>query len=154
MPEIKFSSQTLVTEMKIGQRYLVPDRTGTEYPAELENAVVIPTEKKAYGIYRLDDNRRIIASVPLTDNELAAYEKYPETFFGIIDKNAGRHCKDIIDWYDFFYESYQHTPKEKLLDFMQDAADIQVLKSLTQQELAKIYCERLAYGVGQKPKEK
>lgn len=152
MPEVKFSSQTPASELKIGQRYLVPNETGAEQPGELENAVVMEPERKAYGVYRMDDNRRVIVSTPLTDDEFAAYKKYPETFFGTVDKNAGRQCRDIIDWYDFFYESYQLTSKEKLLEFMKDAVDLDSLKNLSQEDLAKTYCERLAYGVDRQPR--
>jgi hypothetical protein len=109
---------------------------------------------EAAGVCRLDDSRRIIASFPLSDRELEAYQRHPETFFGAIDQSAGRKCRDIFDWYDFFFESYGKTPKEKLIEFMKDAADIELLKTLPQQEIATIYCERLAYGVEQRGKPK
>jgi hypothetical protein len=42
---------------------------------------------------------------------------------------------------------HRNTPKEKLLEFMKEASDIGSLHALSQEELAKTYCERLAYGV-------
>jgi len=45
------------------------------------------------------------------------------------------------------YESYRNTPKEKLLEFMSNAADISQLKELSQQELSEIYCERCVYSI-------
>jgi hypothetical protein len=66
-------------------------------------------------------------------------------------KHVAGKPKDLLDWYDFFYGSYRNTPKDKLLEFMKDASDIERLNALSQEELAKTYCERLAYGVGQSP---
>lgn len=52
-----------------------------------------------------------------------------------------------MELFDFMYESYQNTPKEKLLEFMSNAADISQLKELSQQELREIYCERCVYSI-------
>ena len=150
MPETHFSRTGGLPSLKVGGHYLVPDENEVEHRAELESACVLELEKMVYGIYRLEDGRRIVATSPLTDAELEAYRKYPKTFFGTIDENAGRTCNDILDWYDFFFQSYQNTPREKLLDFMKDAIDIEQLKSISQEELAKIYCERLAYSIEHK----
>lgn len=149
MPEIHFQRPNeRVAPLRIGSGYLVPDGNGNEIRAELESAVVIGSERKAYGVCRrIDDSCRIIVTFPLSERELEAYRKYPDTFFGAIDMNAGRKCENIIDWYDFFFESYGNTPKEKLLEFMKDATDIEALKAMSQEGLAKTYCERLAYGV-------
>lgn len=99
------------------------------------------------GVYRLANNTRILVGTPLTEEELEAYKKHPNTFFDAIDPNAGRKIVDHLGWYDFFYESYSKTPKEKLLEFMKEASDIEKLKDHSQEELAKTYCERLAYSV-------
>jgi hypothetical protein len=48
--------------------------------------------------------------------------------------------------YDFFFESYQNTPKERLLELLAGAADIDELTNLGQAELASIYAERCVYG--------
>lgn len=85
MPETHFNPTNDASALKIGGRYLVPDESGKEQPAELENASVLENEKKAYGVYRLNNGRRIIVTTPLTDGELSAYRKYPDTFFGVID---------------------------------------------------------------------
>lgn len=155
MPNTHFNSDAQPNaELKVGNRYLVPDENGVEWPAELEQAAVLEPEKNAYGIYRLDDGRRFTAVTPLSDAEMEDYRRHPETFFGVIDHNAGRVCRDIMDWYDFFYETYSKAPKEKLLEFMKNSSDIAKLKDLPQAELAKIYCERLATNVfneAQKP---
>jgi len=43
------------------------------------------------------------------------------------------------------YETYQKTPKEKLLEFLKDHPDFEKLQDESQEELAIIYCERMAY---------
>lgn len=155
MPETYFQRPTeRLAPLKVGSCYLVPDEKGNEVLAELENATVIESESKAYGVCRrLDNNFRVIIIFPLSEQEVAAYRKYPETFFGTVDSNAGRKCENIFDWYDFFFESYGRTPKEKLLEFMKDARDIEALKTLSQEDLAVTYCERLAYGVEHRRKD-
>lgn len=45
------------------------------------------------------------------------------------------------------YDSYQNTSKEKLLEFMKDAPDIERLKTLSQKELAQRYCEACAVSI-------
>jgi hypothetical protein len=95
----------------------------------------------------LDDGRRIVAVTPLSENELTAYREYPDTFFGVIDASVGRQCKSIIESYDFFFETYGNTPKEKLLEFLKTAPDLEALALLSQRKLAETYCERLAYKV-------
>ena len=42
------------------------------------------------------------------------------------------------------FESYQHTPKEKLLEFLADMPDIAELRMMSQRDLAITYCERMA----------
>jgi hypothetical protein len=47
--------------------------------------------------------------------------------------------------YDWFYRSYSETSKERLLELMKNPGGIQRLKQLSQQDLAEVYCDRLAY---------
>ena len=47
--------------------------------------------------------------------------------------------------YDWFYRSYGEASRERLLELMKDAIGIQHLKQLSQRDLAKFYCEGLAY---------
>jgi len=104
-------------------------------------------EKTVYGIYRTVEGRRIIVTNPLTDAEMAAYARHPDTFFRVIKRDTGQKMRDPLDFYDFSRPVYGKTPKEKLLEFMEGASDIEHLKTLSQSELADIYCERLADSV-------
>jgi hypothetical protein len=128
--------------LKIGEQYLVPDKDGKEVVGELVDATV--AWDKAMGIYRLEDGRSIIATCPLTKDELAAYRKYPDTFFGVY-KEQGRKAETPLELFDFFFDTYKQTTKEKLLDFMKNHDDIDRLKELEQEELAVTFCERSVY---------
>jgi len=47
--------------------------------------------------------------------------------------------------YDCFFCSYGKTSRERLLELMKNTIGIQSLKQLSQPEMAKLYCEGLAY---------
>jgi hypothetical protein len=61
----------------------------------------------------------------------------------------GSSCSKRSRWIElaqFFYDTYKNTDRSKLLDWMKEAADIEYLKTLAQEELAITYCERLGWG--------
>lgn len=84
------------------------------------------------------------------DKEIAAYRRYPDTFFGVYKKQNNR-ANGPLELYDFFYESYKNSKKEKLLEFLISHNDIEKFKEIPQEELAKIYCELLVYSASQRP---
>lgn len=135
------------TRLRIGQHYLVPDETGTEVPGRLVSATVMQSEKAAYGIYELGDGRKIIATCPLSPEELEDYRSYPDTFFDAITPVASK-ASTFVEKCDFLFSTYQHSTRDKLLEFMQNAQDIEYLRTLSQRELAIIYCERMAIAMG------
>jgi hypothetical protein len=76
---------------------------------------------------------------------MVRYRQSPQTFFGIV-KDDSRRIDHPLDAYDFFYETYAQTPTAKLMEFMADWPDIESLRLLSQTELAKQYCARMAAG--------
>lgn len=140
-PELAFvdSEQNRLT---IGNRYVVPDADGTQVEGVLASAAVMENEKVALCAINTDDGRGIIVRAPLSDAEVAAWKRHPETFFGEVSRNS--HSETVLDLYDFFMETYTKTPKAKLLEFLAAASDIDELAALDQAELASVYCERLA----------
>jgi hypothetical protein len=66
-----------------------------------------------------------------------------ETFFGV-KKHVSKGLKQPMDAYDFFYETYARASKDKLLEFMAGWPNIEAMKSLSQQELAKRFSAQLA----------
>lgn len=96
------------------------------------------------GVYETPDGQHLIASTPLTDAELRGWIKHRDTFFGEVRQVA----QGVNNWLalaKFFYESYQHTPREKLLEWLKGAQDFNELATLSQRELAISYCERAAW---------
>jgi hypothetical protein len=132
-----------VPPLRIGERYLVPDGSGAEVPGRLESATVLEAEKLVYGVYHLDDGNRIIATSPLSPEELEDYRRYPDTFFGVITPTGGT-ARTFVEKCDFLFKTYQHSTREKLLEFMATAPDIEHLQTLVQRDLAIVYCERMA----------
>jgi hypothetical protein len=139
-PEMAFGNTE--AKLKIGDLYLVPDKEGKEVVGKLVEATV--AWDKAICIYKLEDGNSIIVECPLTKDELSAYRKYPDTFFGVY-KEQGRKAETPLELFDFFFDTYRQTTKEKLLDFMKYHDDIDRLKMLDQQELAITFCERSVY---------
>ncbi len=147
-PEFAFGEAGAPARLKIGETYLVPDHTGREIPARLTNGIVIEEEKAAMCIHETLSGHSFMIRTPLTDNELAAWRLHPDTFFGEVQPQ-NRRAKNWLELSMFFYETYKTTPKEKLLEWMEGATDIDYLRSLSQAELAIVYCERLGYGAEQ-----
>jgi ubiquinone biosynthesis protein Coq4 len=75
----------------------------------------------------------------------AAYRSHPETFFGRI-LPISKNIEDPVDFYEFLFNSYKETPREKLLEFMNGAPDIEDLKKLPDDELRFVYAELLTHG--------
>jgi hypothetical protein len=142
IPEFAFDGST--PRLRIGNKYLVPTETGAEVPGTLVDVTVSEKEAIAYGAYTLDDGRSIIATSPLTEEELAAYRRHPDTVFGV-HRPQGRRIDDPLELFDWFFDIYRHTPKDRLLEFMSDRPDIDDLSSKDQRELAISYCEGLVY---------
>ena len=135
-----------VPPLRIGERYLVPDASGADVAGRLESATVLQTEKLAYGVYQLDDGSRIIATSPLTPEEIEDYRRYFDTFFGAITPSGGT-AHTFVEKCDFLFKTYQHSTREKLLEFMATAPDIEYLRTLVQRDLAIVYCERIAHAM-------
>ena len=75
---------------------------------------------------------------------MAAYHRYPETFFGVISSSNGE-AKDLLELCDFIFSGYKETPKERLLELIQGAPYHERLAALSQKELASVFVERTVY---------
>jgi hypothetical protein len=127
----------------IGSTYLVPLADGREVPAVLTDAVVLVPERRAYGTYRCADGTHVICTNPLSDAEMAAYKRSPQTFFGIV-KDVSHETNEPLDAFDFFWESYSDTPTEKLVELTSNWPDAAAMSQLKQRRFAQIYCARYA----------
>lgn len=132
-------------DLKVGQWYEVGGPHGKAIKGALESGTVVVEHKAAWCVFRGEDCNRFIATVPLTDVELEAFKQHPATFFGTIDRNAGRSpMKTAMDWFEFLWEIYKETPMERLLELNAAAPDIADLAQLNQFDLATLYSVRMA----------
>jgi hypothetical protein len=145
MPQLAFQDSSGLPRLQFGRTYLVPTEDGREVPGRLYDAIVQEEQKQVAGCYQLSSGVTILARCPISDPELAAYRAYPDTFFGEV-RQPTRHAKTLVDWCDFFYETYKDTPRDKLLEWLAEAPDIERLRTLPQEDLAIIICERWAQG--------
>lgn len=145
LPEFAFSDSKAPVRLVIGNKYLVPDENGKEEPAILLNASVAESEKKIYGVYKtLLSQKQVIYTNPITDEELIAYKKHPEVFFGI-PLSVGGKASQPMEIFDFFYNCYKHSTREKLLEFVKDRSDFESIKNLSTEELLITCCEGWTY---------
>ena len=142
-PELAFSATE--PRLLIGNRYKVPDADGVEVEGVLASAAVMDGEKLAMCGINTDDGRGLIVRIPLTEAELNAWRRHPDTFFGEVSRNSK--SESALDLYDFLMKSYSSTPKEKLLEFLAGAIDFERLSTLEQEQLASVYCERMASSI-------
>jgi hypothetical protein len=140
LPEFAFGNT--VRTLLIGETYDLGDgKHGT-----LTSGIVSESEKKAYLTYTIDGNTNSIYTAPLSDEEISAYKRHPETFFGEI-QHVGKNCKDPLELFYFIYNSYKEAPRETILKFFKDAPDIDELNGKSIDELRLIYAERCVYSI-------
>lgn len=139
-PEFAFAGKETPPRLMIGERYTIPGPGGQNIEGVLLNATVSEEEKKVFGAYRTDDGKQVICTNPITEEELIAYRRQPDTFFGVHLKQ-GKKVRDPLDLFDFFHESYKNCPRERLLSFLENRPDFDKLKSLTTEELLITCCE-------------
>jgi hypothetical protein len=139
IPEFAFNTDA--RRILIGEHYLVPDRDGVELPAEVTAATVVEARRVAYCGVTFENGQSAICTMPLSDVELAAWRRHPDTFFGTVGQRSA-HAHSELELYDFFHESFRRETKERLLEVMVSAPDFEELAKLAQPELASIHAER------------
>jgi hypothetical protein len=141
-PVFAFNPEAQQYRLKIGQIYKVPDAEGKETDGRLVEAIVTENDKSFHGVFEVSGQFRHIRG-PLTDMEFEAWKLHPETFFGEIRKGT----KQVSNWLEmarFMFETYQHTKREVLIDWMKGAVDVEVLNRMTHRQLAIEYCQSIA----------
>jgi SEC-C motif len=133
----------------IGNEYRVPFDDGSVLVGVLRHADVSEEQKLAYCVFELPNGTNTIASIGLTEAELAAYRRHGDTFFGKYDPKSKRQMRDALDLYDWLLETNGGATKEQLLEQMKDAPDFEQIKDLPREELLSTRCERLVYGMMQ-----
>lgn len=128
-----------VDRLIIGHAYeIAPGESGV-----LVEACVIEEQKKVAAILRREDGAQFIADIPMSDMELDAWRRYPETFFGVM-RDPQRGVSNVLDLYDFFLRSYLQSPKESLLRQVAEYQDVSLLADMSHEDVAKLHAERTA----------
>jgi SEC-C motif len=133
-PEFAFGGGS--SRIIIGERYKLD---GVDQPITITTAIVMEKAKKAMCGGVTDDGQWGVYQIPLSDVELAAWRRHPETFFGKVIPT--RSARGPLEMYDFFHESLKATSKENLLKDLESRADYEHLKSLSQEQLADLKAE-------------
>ncbi len=144
IPEFAFNKDLQEKRLLIGNKYLLPGKDRKDVIGILESATLSEPEKVVYGAYLLEDGTRAILTCPVSDQEIEAYRKYPDTFFGV-PRHQGRKIDDPLELYDFFYDVYKKTNRDRLLEFMKSWPNFEEIQKLSDKELAETYCESLVY---------
>lgn len=141
LPEVAFANID-DSRLLVGRRFKVPNENGDEEEGELISGAVMADRQCAMCVFKMDSGANIIVECPLSDVEMKAYRASPETFFGIITGPSGS-VEHPFKFFDRIYESYRGNSKEHFLEkLMQDAPDIEHLRTLSQDELARVFAER------------
>lgn len=144
IPDFAFGDNT--HRLLIGQHYLVKKEDGTDIVGKLTSATVLEPESAAYCIFACEDGKTRIEKCPLSETEMEVWKRYPDTFFGDVQQRKTK-LETGMELYDFILASYSNTQKDRLLEFMKEAEDIDKLRDLDQPALAKIYAERITANI-------
>lgn len=122
---------------------MVPDENGVLSAGTLGSTMVIEKEKVVVCARNMDDGRALLCRKPMSDAELEAWRRHPDTFFGVVGQRTTQ-VDTPLEMYDFLMRSYSTTPKVKLLEFLAPAPDLAEPSMLDQPTLASIYAARMA----------
>jgi hypothetical protein len=146
-PELAFSGVT--NRITIGKRIMLSGQGGAQIPVKITTAVVMEQAKVALCGGQLDNGEHGLFQVPLSDEEIAAWRRHPDTFFGAVTDRPTKGISHPLDMYDFFHKSCKAAAREDLLNAVAGAFNFEHLKTLSQPDLASIRAEQLALGTMQ-----
>ena len=129
----------------VGKYYMVKDQDGIERPARVTTASVSVDEKLAYCGVSFADGRSGVWRVPLSDEEVRAWKRHPDTFFGVLSQRRTQ-ADSPLELYDFFHESLKLCSRDDLLRVLVGEPDFEGLTQLDRDQLASIRAERLTCG--------
>jgi len=142
IPEYAF--HTNAHRVLVGNCYTLPDENGVQRRAEVTTAIVLEAQQLAHYGVTFDDGRSSIFTKPLSAEEMDAWRRHPDTFFGVVGQRKTQ-VAGALELYDFFHESFKRESTERLLEVMANASDIEHLTRLDQPLLASIHAERMTH---------
>ncbi len=138
--ELPLSPEDAENRIQIGEHYFFEDIGEKGVLAEVTSATVSESEKKMYiAIYTMDGETHIITR-EMNDRELDVYRIYGDGYFNIVQHRINRK-DDPYELFEWFMESYNNTPREKLLEMCLGRADLSQLEELDDVEIRLTLCE-------------
>jgi hypothetical protein len=128
-----------IPRLQVGQAYLVPGPDGKEVAATL-TSVVVNGNRAVCAFHDPKTDSAWLGTAPMTPEELADYERHPETYFGAGNQKPTRTAETAMDLFDFFFDGYKETPREKLIELI--GAIQEDLTTMSDKELRELLAER------------
>jgi SEC-C motif len=127
--------------VKIGEAYFFDCLGHKRQLGTVTSATVSESEKKIYYTVSAEDGTNHQLFGPLSDEGVADYRAHPEAYFGVVQPVAKR-TDSPYELFEFFLNGLKAISKQKLLQSMQSAPDIHVLRKMEQTDLAIEIAER------------
>ena len=126
-------SQTYFFE-DVGEKGMVATVTSASVD-EVNKRVVIGVMAQGGGSYLLAE--------PMTDEELAEYQAYPEAYFGKI-MPVSKKVATPYELFEFWLENHKHLSREQLLTQLATHPNIEALRAMSTEDLLVEYAEGCA----------
>lgn len=141
LPEFSFANGE--QRLKIGEKYIVNAPDGSELVVELAMATVDEVNKRACALCKDSNGHIHMIQFPLSDEEMNAYRRSPDIFFGVYHEQ-GKRVNSPIELFDFYMKGHYLLTKEVLLERLKNFPDQKELSTKSRDELLEMYCEALA----------
>lgn len=123
---------------QIGDLYVLND--GVEI--KILNATVSMDANIAWYVGIAEDKAIRAFTVPLQEEQMRRYKRYPETFFGQYQR-VNKKAENAQDMYEFWFEGFKGLSKNELLKRLENYPNYSELLNKTQLELLRLYCESI-----------
>jgi hypothetical protein len=132
--------------LQVGQTYNVPRPDGVEVAALLTH-VLVHDDKAICAFHDPKADVAWMGSFPMSADEIADYERHPDTYFGLKNQRANREAESPMDLFDFFVDGHRNTPKERLVELLRNSGTNEDVSKMTQMEMVELYAEGCVWGV-------
>ncbi len=131
----------------IGETYVFDDDRGGVV-GTVTGAIVLEDKREVVVTFGATDGRTYMHRMPISEDALRDYKAHPETYFGRIQL-TGRTYKTVYELFEFLMETYTKSTREFLFTEVQKIPEPGGFDHMTTEELAAVYCERMAGAMDQ-----
>ena len=124
----------------IGDTYFFEELGDGGVVGTVTSATVNPEKKTMHFAISTTDGEGQILEREMSDDELDAYKRHPEAYFGEINRDGGQ-IEDPYDLFEWLLDCYGDTPRERLLELAKDHPSFDHLKHLSDIEIRLALCE-------------